>query len=260
MIERLLVERKGVERKAPEETLALAWATRVGLPNEAIGQRALAHAGVGPQTLCVGTVAFVRAALQAAGEKLPTHAPYPEVLRPWLHRRTGFSPALRDLVRTAQFPLFVKPADGWKRFTGLVLDHGDALREHRIGRHQAVFWSDPVVWCSEWRAYVVAGQVLNLQPCPGTTLADPRPDGQAIAQAAQALHLAGGPSGLVMDFGVLDSGETALVEANDGFAFGAYGSVGEKTLGAVWSARWPELFGKNGAALALSQNLEPVDA
>ncbi len=33
------------------------------------------------------------------------------------------------------------------------------------------------------------------------------------------------PAGYALDAGVLDSGETALVEVNDGYALGFYGSV-----------------------------------
>jgi len=44
-----------------------------------------------------------------------------------------------------------------------------------------------------------------------------------------------------MDFGVLDTGETALVEVNDGFAFGAYDQVSAEVYWTVTVSRWWQL-------------------
>lgn len=38
-------------------------------------------------------------------------------------------------------------------------------------------------------------------------------------------------AGYVIDFGVLDTGEIALIELNDGFSFGAYMASPQKYIG-----------------------------
>ncbi|WP_371436243.1 ATP-grasp domain-containing protein [Polaromonas sp.] len=139
-----------------------------------------------------------------------------------------------------------QPAEGWKRFTGTVLENESSLREFGISVNQPVWWSEPVKWLSEWRAYCAGGEVLDFQRCPHTPVDGPTPSMDVVARAAAAMfNRQDRISGIILDFGVLDTGQTALVEANDGFSFGAYGEVSAKTVWAVWTARWPELFATN---------------
>lgn len=104
-----------------------------------------------------------------------------------------------------------------------------------------MWWSHKVTWLSEWRAYCAEGAVLDLQRMPHTPSTAPEVQLRVVEAAAKALHREGGASGVVLDSGVLPTGETALVEANDGFSFGAYGSVAGATMWRVWAARWSEL-------------------
>ena len=191
------------------------------------------------RTLCVGDVSFVRDALHAAGAVLPEHAPYPDVLKPYLRRETGWVRRFQHLRRK---PVFVKPAEGWKRFTGRVIDHPEQTHEFRISGNQPLWWSAPVQWLSEWRVYCASGEVLDVQRAAYTPGEGPMIDMPLVEKAlADFAASEGAPSGVALDFGVLSTGETALVEANDGFAFGAYGSVSGETMWRIWAARWPEL-------------------
>lgn len=68
----------------------------------------------------------------------------------------------------------------------------------------------------------------------------PRPDLQLIAKVI--LALAGERQGYVLDVGVLaGTGSTVLVEVNDGFAMGAYGSIAPAMFFDVVAARWAQL-------------------
>lgn len=49
------------------------------------------------------------------------------------------------------------------------------------------------------------------------------------------------PSAYAIDFGVLDTGETALIVVNDGFSVGAYDDVDAGTYWDVIAMRWQEL-------------------
>ncbi|WP_080747187.1 ATP-grasp domain-containing protein [Comamonas thiooxydans] len=240
-ISELIVECSLLERGCREEAAAMTHAAALGLPVTLASRRQVRAIALTASTLCVGSISFLRAALEGRGG-LPRHEPYPDPLGKYLHRKTGYSRSLSALVREREMPVFVKPAEGWKRFTGAVLDHEGAARERGISPHQAFFWSSPVTWLSEWRAYCVHGVVLDLQPVPTTSVKSPCVDRDVVGEAAARHYAEVGASGVVLDFGVLESGETALIEANDGFSFGAYGAVAPATLWAVWSARWPQLF------------------
>ncbi|WP_174924618.1 ATP-grasp domain-containing protein, partial [Burkholderia contaminans] len=72
------------------------------------------------------------------------------------------------------------------------------------------------------------------------------PDRTIIENAIQRLTATlGTPAGYVIDFGVLDSGETALIEMNDGFSFGAYAGVSPEVYWAVTVSRWAELVARD---------------
>jgi hypothetical protein len=64
------------------------------------------------------------------------------------------------------------------------------------------------------------------------------PDSDTIRECVVAID--GGLDGYAMDVGVLDSGETAVVEMNEGFALGTYGLSAEATA-QVLIARWKQL-------------------
>lgn len=63
-----------------------------------------------------------------------------------------------------------------------------------------------------------------------------------VAESAVAVYLRSGtaPSAYGNDFGVLANGETALVEANDGYALGAYDIDADRYTELVLR-RWSEL-------------------
>jgi ATP-grasp domain, R2K clade family 2 len=63
----------------------------------------------------------------------------------------------------------------------------------------------------------------------------------------QALDAAGAAyAGYAIDFGVLSTGETALVEMNDGFALGAY-AIDSQDYTDLICARWTELLTQRAA-------------
>ncbi len=109
-ISRVYVERALVDRKRVEELHAVGCARQLGIEPELTSIKGLHNKSVDAQTLCVGSVPFVRAAMHAAGRKLPAHDPYPAVLQAWLHRKTGFSRRLLDTMKITKLPVFVKPA------------------------------------------------------------------------------------------------------------------------------------------------------
>ena len=130
---------------------------------------------------------------------------YPEFLKDYLFRRVW---------RADKWPLgqhvFIKPADKHKRFDGLITDGG-----YRKKKKPPYWCSGIVKFVNEWRYYVVEGKVLTGEWYDGD---------QENTPVAPALKIAI-PEGYcgALDFGMLNTGEFALVEAHSPYACGWYG-------------------------------------
>jgi hypothetical protein len=149
---------------------------------------------------------------------------------------------LRDALRNAQGPIFIKPAKGWKRFTGFVVDHADDPRFNGASKNLPVWTAEPVTLLSEWRAYVAYGTVRAIQFADHGGARAVRPDESSIHAAVATLVSAGiAPAGFVIDFGVDTNGRTLLIEMNDGFSVGAYDGLDADAYWAVTAARWFEM-------------------
>ncbi|MBA9846830.1 ATP-grasp domain-containing protein [Ralstonia pickettii] len=208
------------------------------------GQVERGRVSLGQGCVAVGSVPFVKFALRQLGVELPDHTPYPSCLEHFLYRKVKRLTSLRearDLVASGK-RLFIKPADGWKRFTGFVAEFADDPRFNGQSKSRPVWISNPVRFASEWRAYVADGELLELRFADLGGDRTIQPDGGLIRDAVGALTVEGrAPAGYVIDFGVLDTGETALIEMNDGFSFGAYDGVSPETYWKVVVLRWQEL-------------------
>lgn len=194
--------------------------------------------------LPVGGVPFILQAMHQMGIEVPPHNPYPDVLKPWLHRNVRLVRTLgqvQDELRDGAPSIFVKPAQGWKRFTGFVATDPSDPQFNGCSRRVPVWVSDPVQIVSEWRCYVAHNELLACEFADFGGDKSVQPGQSEIAKALAALAGNGAPAGYVIDFGVLADGRTALIELNDGFSFGAYGSVTADIIFRVMAARWAEL-------------------
>jgi hypothetical protein len=177
----------------------------------------------------VGSVEFVRQAMAIAGLREPANMSYPMQAMPYLRRQ------VRETVAGAVSErAFVKPVRT-KKFTGFVYDPASdpaSLGEHDREQHAAfasahadepVWTSEPVSFVSEWRYYVSRGRLMgSARYDPHDTPDAPAPDMALVLECIKAI---GNFSSFAIDFGVLDTGETALVEVNDGWAIGLYGGA-----------------------------------
>lgn len=200
--------------------------------------------------LPVGSVEFVRAAMAALGVPEPENITYPPTLADFLRR---------DVRRTTAGAVlgtwFVKPVTT-KAFTGFVFDTMSAPEDYpeheresyaafmALEPHTEVWISEPVRFVSEWRYYVQGGQVIGAARYDPDGAEDaPEPDRETVARAAIAMAAApGAPAACSLDFGVLESGETALVEANDAWALGLYGrGLGPREYATLLTTRWQQI-------------------
>ena len=140
--------------------------------------------------------------------------------------------------------IFIKPAEREKSFTGLVLDSQQSF--YFVGntsRRQKVHCSEVVRWLSEYRIYVVNSEIRSIDFYAGDSQI--KVNENEIKRAIKILDGAKESyAGYAIDFGVLSTGETALVEMNDGFSIGAYKNVCAKDYTDMIFARWAELLEK----------------
>jgi hypothetical protein len=184
-------------------------------------------------TLVGGTVPVVHMALRQLGLTPPWPLDYPDCLRRFF-RRCVWPSTWREVCGRA--PLFVKPRGRVKKFTGFVTGTPTLAR---IRPDDEIWCSDVVDFKSEWRAFVLLGRVLDVRHYWGDE-ATPVDRG-VVEDAAYAYFAAGGPVAFLLDFGVLRGGSiTALIEANDAYACGAYG-VKPSVYAVVLAVRWVEI-------------------
>lgn len=130
---------------------------------------------------------------------------YPDFLKKYL---------FRNVWKTDKWPMekgiFIKPADKHKRFNGFVTFGG--YRKKKKGP----FWcSDKVNFVNEWRYYVSNGKILIGEWYSGDEVNTP--DAPKLN-----IEIPNDYCG-ALDFGILTTGELALVEANSPYACGWYG-------------------------------------
>jgi len=190
-----------------------------------------------------GTVDAMHGAMRQLKIEPPAPEYYPPSLKPFLYRhiwKSELGALEHRLLGDGGTPAFAKPASRAKSFTGQVFSsHDDFWTIGGVSRREEIWCSEPVEWLSEWRVYVNGNEVVSIDHYsgdPARTL-----DRKALDEAL-ALYRSSGeaPAAYGIDFGVLASGETALVEANDGYSLGAY-SIGAREYTDLLFARWREL-------------------
>ncbi len=245
MIERAYIQERGNGQLEPEtESLARELAAR-GLPVELFTAKRISRRSLPltRHTLVAGDIPVVYGALKQIGVEPPATNDYPASLEPFLRRRMWRSTVgrARDLLYgCGSQPFFAKPADRMKRFTGRVFESPeDARAIASVSGGTAVVCSEVVEWVSEHRVYVVKGEIVGMRHYSGDPTA--RLDGDSVRTAVALFTESGdAPAGYGIDFGLLASGETALVEVNDGFSLGSYGLASGLYMDLI-VARWEEL-------------------
>lgn len=136
--------------------------------------------------------------------KLLSHPDYyPKWLTSYLYRKVW-----KDDKWVLGKRFFVKPADKYKRFTGFVT-YGTYAKKKK-----PPFWySDIVSFTNEWRYYISNGKVL----CGEWYWGEKEQEAPKLLFDIPVTY-----SG-ALDFGILTTGEFALVESQHPFACGWYG-------------------------------------
>lgn len=188
-------------------------------------------------TPVVGTIPSVHGALRQVGVEPPKSDDYPTTLRSYLHRQVTKSTLATLQNRESSNSIFVKPAGEQKKFTGRVIyGYQDLYLPPTISKRTEVWISEIVDWLTEYRVYVINGSVAAINHYDGDpTIQIELP---VVLEAINRYRTA--PSAYAIDFGVLSTGQTALIEVNDGYSLGAYGIDSESYTRLLFT-RWNEL-------------------
>ena len=130
-------------------------------------------------------------------------------------------------------PAFVKPADD-KCFDAQVYESGVELpAEDHLDGSAPILISEPVTWISEFRCFVLDGDVVTLsvylrdgelaQAEDGTWPSTDEEIAEARAFAELVLSTVDLPPAVVLDVGVVDGAGWSVVEANPAWGAGIYG-------------------------------------
>lgn len=191
-------------------------------------------------TLVHGGVPHVRAALNLLGVPVPDVPDYPVSLFKLLGRHIITSTLGYLRHRTSSLPVFVKPRGGAKLFNGFVYSNTieDLIRLNTFEDDTKIWESQVVNFVSEYRVLVHQGLVFACRHYKGDCSVFPNMDvaTQAIQRFTQA------PVGYSLDLGVTDDGQTLLVEVNDAWALGAYGTPSIPFTEMIVN-RWKEMVG-----------------
>ncbi len=244
-IEKAFIQEKGNGKLRHEEELVISGLNKRNIPYSLYTEKRIRRRQLplDSSSLVVGDMLCIYGALKQLKIPIPEAISYPPSLHNFLHRKT-WETTLRGLEEKLwneeQKPIFAKPSSQQKRFTGRIFSSAsDLYYVSHVSRNEILTCSEIVKWISEYRVYVVNSEIRAIDNYDGDP--DIMVSRDTIENAIETLGQNNESyAGYAIDFGVLDTGETALIEMNDGFAVGAY-SIDSENYTDMVLARWDEL-------------------
>lgn len=191
-------------------------------------------------TLVYAGVPYTIAAWNLLGIPVPEVLDYPSSLANYFGRTITQSTLGELRFRKSSVPVFVKPMKGTKLFNGFIYTGSieDQIRLNTFEGDTPIWVSDVVEFVSEYRVLVHQGLVFACRHYKGDCSTFPDMD---LARAATHEFL-NAPVGYSLDLGVTQDGRTLLVEVNDAWALGSYGTPPIPYTEMILN-RWKEIVG-----------------
>ncbi|PCJ64293.1 MAG: hypothetical protein COA58_13125 [Bacteroidetes bacterium] len=178
-----------------------------------------------------------------------TQNSYPLSLRKYL-KRTIWESTIKKLYAESLTKeisnIFIKPKAKAKLFTGFVIESQcDLYRLDMLSRDTELYCSSIVEWKSEYRVFVNQSKIIGIKHYEGDSNLKLN-----LNEVENAIidfeNSSNKTSAYGIDFGVLNNGETALIEWNDGFALGSY-ELDKQIYTDLILSRWNEVIIKTFA-------------
>jgi len=244
MFETAFIQEQGNGRLPHESRLVRECCLTGGIPIQLYTIKRI-HRRQLPLTLrsfICGDMDCMHGAMKQLGIPIPPPVYFPQSLVSYLHREIWPDTVggLRSRLEEDRRPVFAKPAGRAKLFTGRVFaGQSDLYHLSTTSWREPVWCSEVVSWRSEYRVYVVGTDIVAVDHYGGDATVEL--DRSIITEAVIAYRRSGeAPAAYGIDFGVLATGETALVECNDGYALGAY-QIAAPLYAELLFERWREL-------------------
>jgi hypothetical protein len=181
----------------------------------------------------VGSVSFIQKVANKLAFNLPAPLNIPSQIESFADRKIWYG-YKKDITGV---PIFLKPADEVKLFTGGVITKMSTLDfMPEIKDDTRLMFSEVEDFTSEYRCFVYKGKIVGMKHYNGDFF--DMPDAMTMTAAVQAYTL--GPVAYTIDFGVTKGGKTKLIEVNDYWACGTYGFVCEENALMIRD-RWYEI-------------------
>jgi hypothetical protein len=191
-------------------------------------------------TIVKGSIRSVRMALYYLGLPQPENIDIPDCLNKYTHRRVWKTTL--GAIRRRKTPVFIKPATIQKAFRGHVYENGSFLLTKNLPDKFEVLASEVVFFDTEWRVYVLKGEIQGVFGYEGCGFGVRSPATKVLQQMISDFKDA--PVAYAMDVGKLvrpkEKPVLSLIEINDGFSLGNYGLSHIKYAKMV-EARWKEM-------------------
>lgn len=200
-----------------------------------------------PADLVVGSVEVVSAVFQSLGVSVPEPDYYPACLRELLGRKVEKTTWGKAREQALSGPVFIK-SHAWKLLAGRVYGPVDAsgmMQEISLPEAAPVWISEVVRWRSEHRVYVVHDRIVAACQYGEHPDDEEGLDLGVVRQAVDAMARHQPRKAYAFDWGVLESGQTTLIENNDGWAIGAYPGISHVAYFHMLYERWKEIVRKN---------------
>lgn len=146
-----------------------------------------------------------------------------------------------------KYPVFVKPLEDVKKFTGFVAKNKDAWNLYP----ELEDWDGPYLCknpfeskiLSEWRCFIHKGKVENISSY-NSVQPDTFPSKYIISSIVDLMNNQNSPIAYTLDVAVLANEETKFIELNDMWAIGPYG-CDEELYFSMLKDRWNEIIRKS---------------
>jgi hypothetical protein len=238
------IQEKGSGRLMPESGLVRDHCVQIGLPIELYTPKRIHRRQLPLTRRCFvfGDMDCMHGAMRQLKIPIPDAVYFPPSLTQYLHRKIWLDTLgnVRKRIEDGAAAVFAKPASRAKVFTGQIFsNHSDFYHVAQTSWREPVWCSEVVAWQSEYRVYVNGNDIVSVDYYAGDANVVLNLN---VATHAVALYARSGeaPAAFGIDFGVLASGETALVEANDGYALGAY-QISSTAYTQLMFVRWRQL-------------------
>lgn len=187
------------------------------------------------EDVVVGFITQVKMALRNLNIEPPAEIDYPEELQVFLQRKVWKDSLHRIYTTPEAWPVFVKPVKG-KQFDGKLITSLKDLIGIGSQEDREIWCSEPVEFLSEYRCFIKYDKVIDVRRYKGDYKIFPN-----LYILTRCLEeYKNPPNAYTIDIGVASTGETKLIEINDGFAMGSYG-LSPVEYAKMISARWSQL-------------------